>query len=33
MKRAVLESPFIKVAGFAGSATYFKKDSSTGAFL
>ena len=29
----MLESPFIKVAGFVDSATLFKKDSNTGAFL
>ena len=32
-KTPVLESPFIKVAGFAGSATLLKKYSNTGVFL
>ena len=32
-KTPVLESPFIKVAGFAGSATLLKGDSNIGVFL
>ena len=28
-----MESPFIKIAGFAGSATLLKEDSNTGFFL